>query len=566
MALPGNKNFSDYDNYITDSNPTTSAQAQDYFRNQAELLKAVIDCDFWQPETVYQPGDVVKSDSMPNGTEAVMVATKASVTSNVEPQWGTVGGANISDGMCFWKLRFKNWGKTEEEARIALSTNLKTYTTFEQLGFSSVPTSLTALLEKIPASSQFVRYIGTNQYKSLDLPVEGILIITKGQYSNYASLQLQNYGGDNTIRRVYFENWQKDQTKFKWSEVSKTFTTYASLGFETTPTLTELLIALPVNSKFITHANVTEAPILGLPSTGILEITKGDLVEYAKITINSNGGNDVERRMWFENWQKGQNTLDWKEVAKLATAKNIDGVDFDGTADIVHYGVCETAAATAAKTVSITDFKLVTGAVVRVKFTNANTASSPTLNVNSTGAKTIMYRGYAPKTLTNYNVYEFVYDGTYWRVVGNEMVMTGASSSNAGKAGLVPQPSAGNQNAFLRGDGIWANVDAHKLPYATCSTASNTGAKVATITNEVPFALAVGATVFVKFTNGATHKGTLNVNSTGAKLIGYQGLTASGDYYPVQFEKNEVHGFMYDGTYWQCIDSALEYAPDSGGE
>ena len=98
MALPGNTNFSDYDNYVTDPNPTTSAQAQDYFRNQAELLKAVIDCDFWQPETIYQPGDVVKSDSMPNGTEAVMVATKASVTSNVEPQWGIVGGANSLDG------------------------------------------------------------------------------------------------------------------------------------------------------------------------------------------------------------------------------------------------------------------------------------------------------------------------------------------------------------------------------------------------------------------------------------------------------------------------------------
>lgn len=111
MALPGNKDFNEYANYVTAPNPTTSAQAQDYFRNQAELLKAVIDCDFWQPETVYQPGDVVKSDSMPNGTEAVMVATKASVTSNVEPQWGAVGGANISDGACFWKLRWKHWSK-----------------------------------------------------------------------------------------------------------------------------------------------------------------------------------------------------------------------------------------------------------------------------------------------------------------------------------------------------------------------------------------------------------------------------------------------------------------------
>jgi hypothetical protein len=81
-------------------------------------LKAVIDCDFWQPETVYQPGDVVKSDSMPNGTEAVMVATKASVTSNVEPQWGAVGGANVSDGACFWKLRWQHWSKENATNRL----------------------------------------------------------------------------------------------------------------------------------------------------------------------------------------------------------------------------------------------------------------------------------------------------------------------------------------------------------------------------------------------------------------------------------------------------------------
>lgn len=214
--------------------------------------------------------------------------------------------------------------KSANDARDALqkvndaidtSRPLKTFTTFEQLSFTSTPTTLIALLEKIPANSQFVRYIGTNQYKSLGLPVEGNLVITKGQYTDYARLSLQNYGGDSNIRRAFFENWSKGQTKFKWSEVGKTFTTYASFGFEATPTLTELLIALPVNSKFITHANVTEAPILGLPSTGVLEITKGDLVEYAKITLNSNGGNGSQRRMWFENWVKGQSTFDWKEVA-----------------------------------------------------------------------------------------------------------------------------------------------------------------------------------------------------------------------------------------------------------
>lgn len=36
--------------------------------------------------------------------------------------------------------------------------------------------------------------------------------------------------------------------------------------------------------------------------------------------------------------------------------------------------------------------------------------------------------------------------------------MSGASASVAGKAGLVPAPSAGKQGAFLRGDGTWADI------------------------------------------------------------------------------------------------------------
>ena len=39
-------------------------------------------------------------------------------------------------------------------------------------------------------------------------------------------------------------------------------------------------------------------------------------------------------------------------------------------------------------------------------------------------------------------------------------VMTGATAQEDGKAGLVPQPKAGNQRFFLRGDGTWANPTA----------------------------------------------------------------------------------------------------------
>lgn len=109
---------------------------------------------------------------------------------------------------------------------------------------------------------------------------------------------------------------------------------------------------------------------------------------------------------------------------KLTTARKIDGVAFDGTADITHYGTCSTAAATVAKTVSITGFNLVTGARALVRFTTTNTGAvaSLTLNVNGTGAKSIKYRnGNLPSasTLSANRTYEFVYDGTNYQLVGD---------------------------------------------------------------------------------------------------------------------------------------------------
>lgn len=106
---------------------------------------------------------------------------------------------------------------------------------------------------------------------------------------------------------------------------------------------------------------------------------------------------------------------------QLTTSRAIDGVNFNGTANISHYAECSTAAATAAKTVSLSNFTLVTGARITVKFTVTNTAGSPTLNVNSTGAKAIMYRGSAISAgyLAANRVHEFVYDGTDWELVGD---------------------------------------------------------------------------------------------------------------------------------------------------
>lgn len=89
------------------------------------------------------------------------------------------------------------------------------------------------------------------------------------------------------------------------------------------------------------------------------------------------------------------------------------------------YVACSTAAATAAKTGNITSgtFNLEAGASVKVKFTNANTANSPTLNINSKGAKNIFHKGVQITNGVNKSllagVCEFIYDGTQWHLVGN---------------------------------------------------------------------------------------------------------------------------------------------------
>lgn len=86
------------------------------------------------------------------------------------------------------------------------------------------------------------------------------------------------------------------------------------------------------------------------------------------------------------------------------------------------YGYCETAAATAAKVVDMTGFKLYTGVTIFIKFKERNTASNPTLNVNGTGAKNIYRYGTTrPGTTDAANgwpagaVLAFTYDGSGWQ-------------------------------------------------------------------------------------------------------------------------------------------------------
>lgn len=83
------------------------------------------------------------------------------------------------------------------------------------------------------------------------------------------------------------------------------------------------------------------------------------------------------------------------------------------------YGTCTTAASTVSKVVTLTNYALVTGGVVVVRFTNAVPAGA-TLNVNSKGAKAIFFNGAAITAgiIKACDTVTFIYNGSYYHVAG----------------------------------------------------------------------------------------------------------------------------------------------------
>lgn len=192
------------------------------------------------------------------------------------------------------------------------------------------------------------------------------------------------------------------------------------------------------------------------------------------------------------------------------------------------YGTSNTAADTAAKVVTCSGFVLHAGDIIGILFSTGNTASTPTLNVNSTTAKSIYIGNAAPNGTTNVlkwsenTMIYFMWDGTYYRYI------TSVSS-----AAVAPS----------RGANTWAG---------SSSTAADTQAKVASCANYV---LTKGSLVSLTFTNGntyVTNKLTLNVNSTGAKDVYYNGAVTSATN-TCTFTAGTLVTFVYSGSYYYII-------------
>ena len=156
-----------------------------------------------------------------------------------------------------------------------------------------------------------------------------------------------------------------------------------------------------------------------ITSTGTL---KANLKSYTKLVNDSTAATETSDRVYPVVLDKTGYlavNVPWTDSHQTIKQDGVTGATGN------HYAVCSTGASTAAKTASITSGTptLEVGLRVIVNFDNANTADSPTLNINNLGHKNIFHNGSRITTGENKalldGAVEFVYYGTQWQFVGN---------------------------------------------------------------------------------------------------------------------------------------------------
>ena len=189
------------------------------------------------------------------------------------------------------------------------------------------------------------------------------------------------------------------------------------------------------------------------------------------------------------------------------------------------YAECSTARNIVDKAVACEGFALVKGACIAIRFTDTSTADPTigniTLNINNTGAKTIV-----PKENNTAVAYSWA-----WAFCKNQTQLFMYNGTNF----------------------IWLNQDNTTYTpmdlgfgYGTCTTEEDVTAKVVTLTSYV---LIKGGMVSVKFANAVPASATLNINGKGAKYIYYHGAKILAGI----INAGDIVTFVYDGTEYQLI-------------
>lgn len=255
-------------------------------------------------------------------------------------------------------------------------------------------------------------------------------------------------------------------------------------------------------------------------ATTATDATNAEYVSSFEVASSSS----TKRRVWMSwNSNNGQAAYDDNLTYQTSTdtlfAPNISG-HLIGNGN--YYGVCDTAAATAAKTVTINGFPstITTGLRVTIKFTDHSGVASPTLSINGGTAYNLRRYGTTDTgvgtTTTGWvagAVMTFTFDGVAW--VREYWSNTTYSNASLGQG------------------------------YATCSTAATTTAKTASL---LSYKLTIGGIVSVKFTYDVPASATLNINNEGAKAMYYRGTAITDGV----IKAGDTATFIYS-TYYHLV-------------
>ena len=186
--------------------------------------------------------------------------------------------------------------------------------------------------------------------------------------------------------------------------------------------------------------------------------------------------------------------------------------------------VCSTNASTVAKTATAMDgFSLDSNLSFKIIFTNGNTASSPTLNLNGTGAKSLTTTT-SDYTLVKNMLYDCYYNGTSY-VLDNTVTVHTANTSNPHS---VTKTQVGLGNCDNTADSDKAVSSASKLTtarktYVTLGTTSTTTTRDWSGDTTIPVSGILGVA------NGGTGASSLSNITVGnsSKLGNYSVKTSS---------------------------------------
>lgn len=166
----------------------------------------------------------------------------------------------------------------------------------------------------------------------------------------------------------------------------------------------------------------------------------------------SNSGSTEPTAGWSEEMPTGYDYV-WQRTTttyKDGSVSHSPGVVIQTPLDLPEqmetvYATSSTASGASAKTATVQSGSLTLqeGATVQVTFTNANTASSPTLNVGGTGARPVYTNGSREAWWDAGATVTFVYDGSAWQVASSPVYASEVTVGNPTEDNVKITPGQG---------------------------------------------------------------------------------------------------------------------------